>query len=55
MLHGNVALANGAELGVRQGETTITDHLLLELTRLRHPAIRLRKTKQNEERTKGTD
>ena len=48
-------LADGAELGVRQGETSVTDYLLLEIARLRHPAIRLRKTKQNEEDTQGTD
>ena len=48
-------LSDAALLDVRQGETSITDHLLLEIARLRDPSIRVLKTPQHLERIKGTD
>jgi hypothetical protein len=48
-------LADGERLGVRQGETTITDHILLELARLNDPGLRIVKTPLDQEDVKGTD
>lgn len=48
-------LADAERLGVSQGETALTDHLLLELARLNHPHLRVVKTPVNEEDVKGTD
>lgn len=48
-------LADGETFKIRQGETAITDHILLELARLQHPDIRIAKTPQDKEAKKGTD
>ncbi len=48
-------LADGERFKIRQGETAITDHLLLELARIQHPGIRIVKTPQDQEDSKGTD
>ena len=48
-------LADGEALQVRQGETAVTDHLLLEMARLRSPAIQVYKTAQDKEDLQGTD
>lgn len=48
-------LADGDRLKVRQGETTITDLLLLELARLGPPAVHVLKTPQDKEDAQGTD
>lgn len=45
----------GSRFQVLQGETAITDHLLLELARREHPSIQILKTPHFEEQKKGTD
>ncbi len=46
---------DGHELGVRLGETGLTDYLLLELKRVNSPRLHVFKTSQNLEAKQGTD
>lgn len=48
-------MRDGHNLEVRQGEVALTDYLLLEIARARLPSIRLVKTPQNQESSRGTD
>jgi hypothetical protein len=48
-------LADAYRLRVPQGETALTDHLLLEMARLEHSGLRALKTPIDEEGVKGTD
>jgi hypothetical protein len=48
-------LADGHAFGVRQGEVSISDYLLLEMARERLPTIHILKTPAHLERLKGTD
>ena len=48
-------LDNGNRLGVSQGETSLTDYLLLQIALLRSPSIRVLKTPITDENVQGTD
>lgn len=48
-------IRDGHELGIRQGEESITDHLLLELCRAHFSGIYVIKTPKDKESEKGTD
>ncbi|MEN2469505.1 DUF6615 family protein [Burkholderia theae] len=48
-------LADSLALNISQGEETITDNLLLDLARLKHPGLSMIKTPKNLESDKGTD
>ena len=48
-------IRDGHKLAIRQGEESITDHLLLELCRARISGIYVIKTPKNKESEKGTD
>lgn len=48
-------IRDGHGLGIRQGEESLTDHLLLELCRARLSEIKVIKTPKSSESKKGTD
>lgn len=48
-------IRDGHRLGIRQGETALTDTLLLEIARARLPSMRIIKTPHAAERSQGTD
>lgn len=48
-------IRDGQNLGVRQGEESLTDHALLCLRRIGTPSIRILKTSKAAEPTSGTD
>lgn len=48
-------IEDGYRLGIRQGETALTDTLLLEIARARLPSMRIIKTAHAAERSQGTD
>lgn len=48
-------IADGERLGISQGETSITDHLLLEIARLGDPRFKVMKTSIIKEAEQGTD
>ena len=46
---------DGEQLGIRQGEETLTDYVLLEMKRARPAGVRVIKTPKDKERNTGTD
>jgi hypothetical protein len=48
-------IVDGHRLRIRQGETTITDYLLLEIERANSPRIKSIKTSIRKEANQGTD
>jgi hypothetical protein len=48
-------LRDAQHLGVRFGEETVTDLVLLELKRTRHPGLQVLQTNKHAESTQGTD
>lgn len=48
-------LRDGHDLGISQGECTITDHNLLEICRARLPSLQIVKTPSRDEARTGTD